>query len=690
MKSSIPFVIGGDLMKNKIIAVAMVILVICSCLPVLSVSASATGTVNQWTSDMWSEIIPDEDIDNVNLDILSNMYTYDFHFVDIDKFGNLYSVSSDLPTVFDDYCLYYDTKVNYLRVQGNFEFCYNEEAYFLRSQGKYYSFSTNLDTTKYCIVDDINIYNSLLSVFGDNSSKLFYCDSIIKSVLGYVRDKKHHFNSIVPPNGFSKSAIKFYNWEQGPKGKYNIDYWETNLENYCETGLFSDLDIYYTSKNNEAQDTIQHNEDITFYFNIDDFFRENYGEGVTASEAINLVKQNPNKFNNFINQHFKSVHFEEDEYSVLDFFKSAKLKKYDNYTDFMSFEVIKNPKGGQSSEKYNLLYCKFSLKSYYSYLEDTKGGTSGFLTGWRVVHTCQRFDPETGEIGVNKDGLGSDISQSDDTVSRPPTRQELLDQGFDNGYPNTNGNFPYLITIYRNGKEYVKFFLSKKPSVSSNFYSSTCIDYGVNVNNLKCYIYFKEQNVSKLLDFTNKLDDSDYYYSNENIFNADILGNHIEVNNPFYYISESAKSIMSSILNVDTSEFSNTYTIHLWTNYTGKLPNNYNGFYCTFNWDLENSGHFQKNNSDDNYDYSQDYVPDDGFTDNNGNTHGGAVDPPTEPPNNNSFGTGDFDFNDNTLWSYANQFLSFAAKCFAILPSWIWLLIASSIVIIIVLRVLGR
>lgn len=681
--------------KKFFVIILSFLIVFISVLPASAIVTDIVGggnsTINEWTINNFKDFFGIEKSEDIK-----KIVKYDYFVNEKWKTDNI--VVNDSIMFGSDLKNGKPTNLHLLVTDGSFKLNNSGSRIFLEVNNSTYVKRCVLKEYGEIIgmVDNFNVVGFPFIVYDDFSSfdlsgfdlSLFTNKNIYKTFLDFLNDRE--FNPIVPPNGFSKSAIKFYNWEQGPKGKYNIDYWETNLENYCETGLFSDLDIYYTSKNNEAQDTIQHNEDITFYFNIDDFFRESYGEGVTASEAMNLVKQNPNKFNNFINQHFKSVHFEEDEYSVLDFFKSAKLKKYDNYTDFMSFEVIKNPKGGQSSEKYDLLYCKFSLKSYYSYLEDTKGGTSGFLTGWRVVHTCQRFDPETGEIGVNKDGLGSDISQADDTVSRPPTRQELLDQGFDNGYPNTNGNFPYLITIYRNGKEYVKFFLSKKPSVSSNFYSSTCIDYGVNVNNLKCYIYFKEQNVSKLLDFTNKLDDSNYYYSNENIFNADILGNHIEVNNPFYYISESAKSIMSSILNVDTSEFSNTYTIHLWTNYTGKLPNNYNGFYCTFNWDLENSGHFQKNNSDDNYDYSQDYVPDDGFTDNNGNTHGGAVDPPTEPPNNNGFGAGDFDFNDNTLWSYANQFLSFAAKCFAILPSWIWLLIASSIVIIIVLRVLGR
>ncbi|MGO5078368.1 hypothetical protein ACTQ3J_11290 [Oscillospiraceae bacterium LCP25S3_E3] len=129
--------------------------------------------------------------------------------------------------------------------------------------------------------------------------------------------------------------------------------------------------------------------------------------------------------------------------------------------------------------------------------------------------------------------------------------------------------------------------------------------------------------------------------------------------------------------------------MYAWTNYTGKFPDNYNGFYCQFNWDLENSGHFQKNNSDDDYDYSNDYKKDNGKKDNNGNTHGGAVGKPTEAPSQ-GFNNTNFSFDDNTLWSYANQFLVFCARCFTVLPAWIWLLIASGIAIIIVLRILGR
>ena len=179
--------------------------------------------------------------------------------------------------------------------------------------------------------------------------------------------------------------------------------------------------------------------------------------------------------------------------------------------------------------------------------------------------------------------------------------------------------------------------------------------------------------MSKTIDFTTNEDDM--YYSEGHL-----------LQNP---ITDGTLKILNNLLNVDTTEFQNKFTLHFWTNYTGTFEN-MSGFYCKFNWDLQNSGHFQKNNSDDDYDYSNDYVPEDSFTDNHGNIHGGAVEPPTEEPIYNGFNNSDFSFDENNLWDYADSFLNFCAKAFKILPSFIWQLIACSMVVVIILRILGR
>lgn len=534
---------------------------------------------------------------------------------------------------------------------------------------------------------NVSLYDTNMGVIasdltGIDTTDLYYnsyqCSNIYKSFLTYLNSGNYDFNPIVPPDGFNKTAIKFYAWDDSPKGKYQLDYYDINLENYAKCGLFADVPTYYSSTfNNDKSINFMHKENITFYVDVTDVLRDMDGFNSAFNYSDSEIENFLNKDNrmssitDYFNKHFRAVHYEKSNYSWRDFFTDTRHSntfKFKCYID---------------SSFHNKVYATFDIKSYYSYLENVGSSQTGMLTGNRVVHTSSRIDASSGELGKNKDGLGSDISQADDTVSRPPTRQELADMGFENGYPNTEGDFPYTLTIYRNGTEYFKMYFSRMPSVSSDFYTSQCIKYGFNVDDMKIYMYFKEQNMSKLFDFTD--DTVRDRNTTDNLF--DYGG--ITIVDPIDVLSDQGIKIFQNLLNVDTSEFCNTYTLYAWTNYTGKFPDNYNGFYCQFNWDLESSGHFQKNNSDDDYDYSKDYKKDDGKKDNNGNTHGGAVEKPTEVATN-GFNNTDFSFDDNTLWGYSNQFLVFCARCFTVLPAWIWLLIASGIAIIIVLRVLGR
>lgn len=528
------------------------------------------------------------------------------------------------------------------------------------------------------ISDYISLIYSDFTGIDVSDCTTYLCSDVYKSFLAYLNKTNYNFNSIVPPDGFNKTAIKFYAWDDSPKGKYQLDYYDINLENYAKCGLFADVPTYYSSTfNNDKSINFMHKENITFYVDVTDVLRDMDGFNSAFNYSDSEIENFLNKDNrmssitDYFNKHFRAVHFEKSSYSWRDFFSDTRHSntfKFKCYID---------------DSMHNKVYATFDIKSYYSYLENVGSSKTGMLTGYRVVHTSSRIDATSGELGKNKDGLGSDISQADDTVSRPPTRQELADMGFENGYPNTEGDFPYTLTIYRNGTEYFKMYFSKKPSVSSDFYSSQCIKYGFNVDDMKIYMYFKEQNMSKLFDFTD--DTVRDRNTTDNLF--DYGG--ITIVDPIDVLSDQGIKIFQNLLNVDTSEFCNTYTLYAWTNYTGKFPDHYNGFYCKFNWDLENSGHFQKNNSDDDYDYSKDFKKDDGKKDNNGNIHGGAVEKPTEV-STNGFNNTDFSFDDNTLWGYSNQFLVFCARCFTVLPAWIWLLIASGIAIIIVLRILGR
>lgn len=520
------------------------------------------------------------------------------------------------------------------------------------------------------------IYKDLSNLDISKPVTAYQCSDVYKLFLAYLNKTNYNFNVIVPPDGFNKTAIKYYAWDDGPKGKYQLDYYDINLENYAKCGLFADVQTYYSSTfNNDKSINFMHKENITFYVDVTDVLRDIDGFNSAFNYSDSEIESFLNKDNrmssitDYFNKHFRAVHYEKSNYSWRDFFSDTRHSntfKFKCYID---------------DSMHNKVYATFDIKSYYSYLEDVGSSKTGMLTGYRVVHTSSRIDATSGELGKNKDGLGSDISQADDTVSRPPTKQELADMGFENGYQNTEGNFPYTATIYRNGVNYFSMSFSKKPAVTSDYYSDQCIKYGFNVNNMKIYMYFKEQNMSKVFDFTNKenFTGSDYLYWEDDNF-------------PLKPVSETALQILANIMNIDTSDFNNTYKLYMWTNYTGKFPDNYNGFYVKFNWNLED-GNFQRNNSDDDYDYSQDFVKESPRKDNNGNIQGGGDDGaaliPTEAPSQGLNNT-NFSFDDNTLWGYSNQFLVFCARCFTVLPGWIWLLIASGIAIIIVLRILGR
>lgn len=496
----------------------------------------------------------------------------------------------------------------------------------------------------------------------------YYCDNPYKSFLDYLNIGKADFNKIEPPEGFNKSAIKDSYCFDNPYNNYGFKPYENDFENYLTSGLFSDLNIYYDSYFNIDSEH-EHSETINFYVDMtssDGNLVEDYHDHFSKHLLdYYLGVEIPEKeLSSFINSHFRAVHFERDSYSVLDFFNPGYSDyDYSSFNEFISVEMIDSK-----------CYLKFTLGSDYTF-------SGNIFLGHRITHTCSYINTDTGAIGGSGNGFGSDLSEADDTLSRPLTKEDLKDIGFNYGFPNTVGSYPYKLTIYRNGKEYFQMYFSKMPSVASTYYSNKCIDYGVNVMNTKVYMYFKEQNMSKQFDFTNNNDD---IYDSDMVQSGGIYDNFM-----FKPIDEATGHLLNSLLNVNISEFNNTYTLHFWTNYSGTFEN-MNGFYCKFNWDLEGSGHFQKNNSDDDYDYTQDYEADESITDNNGNIHGGAVEIPTKEPINTGFNNGDFSFDENNVWAYANSFLNFNAKAFKVLPSFVWQLISCGIVIAIICRIAAR
>ena len=664
-------------MLKKIMCIISTLIILIS-ISIVPASAEDTTAVNEWFVYDWGEYLSDIDFSSY---VFPDKYDYDTSGIIF-----FHTRAKHITSFFYDNLPYDIYPYEYTDSSSN-DFRYFRIA-FPNGQWKTYmdatlteempSFINSVANTELInnqddliiIVSDIEKYNYLSSLAGFKG-KVYFNEKPVQSFVDYCNGVSLELNKVVAPEGFTKSGIKYSYSFDNPFNNYGIKPYESELENYVTAGLFSDLNVYYNSEFVNGSEH-EHAEDISFYVDMTDDGKDgallpdynNYFDKTLYDYYHDGGKLPEESLSAFMNAHFKAVHFEKDSYSLLDYFNPGLGEnKYSSLSDFITVDMINGK-----------FYLKFTMNSEYTLV-------GSIFNGIRVIHTCSFINSSTGDIGGSGNGLGSDESEADDSLSRPPTKEELKDFGFNYGYPNTQGSYPYKLTVFRNGKEYFQIYFSKMPSVTSTYYSDKCIDYGVNVMNTKVYMYFKEQHMSKVFDFTN---------NNEDIYNNDMVQAGGAYDNlVFKPLDEATGHLLNSLLNVNVSEFNNTYTLHFWTNYTGTFEN-MNGFYCKFNWDLQSSGHFQKNNSDDDYDYTTDYVPDESFTDNNGNIHGGAVEPPTDEPIYNGFNNSDFSFDENSLWNYADSFLAFCAKAFKVLPAFIWQLIACSIVVVIILRVVGR
>jgi|GEM_PF-4103826 len=564
------------------------------------------------------------------------------------------------------------------------------------------------------MVNDYNC-NGLFCVYDDFSNldfsgtvcdySLYTCSNVYQTFMNFLNMADYDFNDVTIKSGYN-NLIKFYDCFDSPKGKYNVDYYVDPMENYINSGVMFKDDVYAVSnKPHEEHGTYQVDELLDFYVMINPNKQNTFSEFYDNPTSINALSA----ISDYLSNNSTAIHYENGDMSTYEWFNDViassrwitggakfELGYFDNvyYRDSSDFgfgvtsEIAASifNKFSDYPDLEHIAYIKFTMPNTYSYLERSDGGSS-ILQGCHTRHSCKYINPETGAI--RDTGFGSNISNADH--AEHPDKNELLNDGWQRGYPNSSGNYPYKMTLNVNGEPYLYVYFDSMPSVTSNYFSDSCIQYGVNFYGKKGYFYDPYNNVSKNFDMTNFSTEMTDDFNTQNYF--EINGNKYRdpVDAIKDFLGSTAQSVTSSLLGIDISEFSNTFTAYFWTNYTGSLNSGYNGYYVQFNWQLEGNEHFQKNNSDDNHNYDDDYLPDDGFTDNNGNTHGGAVEPPTDTSDGSGlFGDSDFSFDDNTLWSYANQFLSFCAKSFSVLPSWVWALIGSGIAIIIFLRILGR
>ncbi len=683
----------------------------------VTTGSSTSGTdVNLWTYKMWEEYYGEVDVTTRDFDFIREITDYDYNFISIDtanKQSNGYYIASyylkgdeisyELTDTLSGF-LASDTEFtanrryfNNSSVSNDLTVYYNNSLYdgYSINFGMYYSESINLVNNYYVwLVSDLNIYNSFVKAFPDFADQIYYCSDPTKSFLDYIDSLKYDdmFYDVYPLKDGYQNIIRFYDCWDSFYGKYTYDFYTDNMLNYLNSSYCIDSPIYFQGKGIDTGHQLdgaelQHNEIVHIYIPVpDDFSVTNANDYLTSIGTAVHYEKGPMDFSTWYNDYIVPWC---KQFPINSEYKLITLKNVEPST-------FDKPTVNTSDKKKDVNLLRIAFPSAYTFIESTSSEGGFLMSGCRTMSTALKVDISNGSVdNTAKDGIGSDIDGGD--YSDDKDADELLADGWKNGYPNKS-SYPYKITVNKNGYVLYEIFFDKKPKIKSNFYSDSQLAYDVDFNYTRGYVYAKQQNCYIDFDFRSQTEDD--LMSSDGTLSDSITDEISEFQAKqaiaFSRIFDCLVNGVSYIVSGEPSEkdYSKYITekvVRLWTNYTGQLTGAYRGYYVQFNWDLESDKDFIKNNSDDDHNYSEDFLDDgDGFVDNNGNTHGGAVELPTDGDVVNGFNNEDFSFDENSLWDYADSFLGFCARAFKVLPAFCWQLIACSIVIIIMLRILGR
>lgn len=549
------------------------------------------------------------------------------------------------------------------------------------------------------------------------SNYMYQSSNIYLDLCSWASDKPK-----IDVNYVSGNYIKYYSQTDNYKIGLHKDFYGINggIKNFLNSSISFSDELYYQSNVDNVDvnsDNYQHIEILDFYLKGGDefqqHFRDKYGLGSSGSDSWLFDKTNENKsyITNYLNSVSTGLHYSKGSIMFSEWFLNA--KKDGAVVD--DIELV------NSRENTDVYYIHWSMYNTYTYT-GSSSESSGLFAGYREDTNAKLFNFATGK-DIEKNGIGQNVNDADD--SNVPSKSDLLYNGWSNGYPNQTGNYPYCLTICRNGTPYLKFFFKSKPSVVSHYYSDNQIRYTFNMKNIAGYVYFVQHNVSKSFDFAEieQISDTDF----DSIFNVVALGLDIA--------SVASESLPLAVISVVVdlcsmlSDLNSDYTVIkdseliFWTNYTGN-KSNYNGWLCQFNWDIGTDKSFVRDNSDDNYNYSSDYVKDslkteDGtgssgdinsnnnyggntyntwnyyYYDNNGNVHGGGDDTyiATEPPtvvNTKLAEYEGYNFDDVLTIDNTNSFFDFIRQALSVLPFWVYASIAASFAVLVILRILKR
>lgn len=701
---------------KKFISIILVLIISIFCiLPVGAEDATeATGTetikTNLWTYKNWDTYFSDVDLTKYDFDYLRDV-SFDYTLLEFNKndisnsLGNLIGLFINADTLtYADGILYSDNCTKFC--SSVFSSCSIEDRSIPYNSklgksafniGMHYSSDINLLNNNYIwIISDYDVYKSFATAYPDFAEQIYYCPDPLQSFIDYLDWLKYDdmFYDVYPLQDCCNHIIRFYDCFDSYYGKYQYDFYTDNMLNYLNSSYSLSGDLYYTSSattTGKQDQQLQHNESINLYIPLS----SDYVSNLSSDNTDNIV-------NSYLNSIGSAVHYEKgpiDFSTWYDTYIKPWLSK-NNFNTEYKIVTLKNVEPStednvtvnKSDKKQDIYLIRLTFPNSYSFIE-SETESSFMMSGCRTMSTARLIDLHSGSLpDTSGNGYGSNIDGGDYLDNRD--RDDLLADGWKNGYPNRS-SYPYKVTLNKNGNAIYEIYFDKKPSVSSDFYSDSQIAYFIDFNYTRGYVYAVEHNCYVDFNFRNNVED-DYLNSDGTIIddvtdavNKGIVDTYYKLINLF--VNGVGYSVVEDYDYVDYEKLLQQYIIKFWTNYTGQLNGVYRGYYVQFNWNLENDPNFFKNNSDDTHNYTDDFLDDSGgFTDNNGNTHGGAVETPTETPNYSGFNNDDFSFDENSLWDYANSFLNFCARAFVVLPSWMWQLIASSLVVIIILRILGR
>lgn len=686
-------------MFKKIICIISTLIIL---IPLFAIPASATDTdVNLWTYKDWKNFFGEtfdftKYTDTV-IAKLEELSKNEKQFVWIKNYSEMFSYECDDDGI-DIFSPDVSTPGFSFRTSSSKVYPYT---YFYPTTTSYYSSTTaHMPFVPYSadeiyILSDYNEYIEAVNsgLFSD-CSNIYYCKNPFQSLIDFIESLAYDnmFYDVYPLKDGHQNIIRFYDCFDSYYGEYQYDFYEDNMLNYLNSSFSINSPIYYQPKgldtNHQLEGAdLQHNEMYYIYIPVpDDFSISQTNEHLTSLGSAIHYEKGPIDFGTWYDTYIKPWL---SKVSANSDYKLITLKNVEPST-------TDNPTVNTTDKKQDINLLRLTFPSFYTFLESSEDDKGFIMTGCRTMSTGQKVNLSDGSIDdTAKDGIGSNIDGGDYLDDKDT--DDLLANGFKNGYPNKS-NYSYKITVNKNGYILYEIYFDRKPVVKSNFYSDSQIVYDVDFNLTRGYFYAKQQNCYIDFNFRNQ-NEEDYLYSNGNFIDNVTDDIKKSMANKFAQIVDCFVNGVGYFTQkdyeyVNYEKYLTEKIIRVWTNYTGQLTGVYRGYYVQFNWDLESDKDFIKNNSDDDHNYSDDFLDDgDGFKDNNGNIHGGgtSTDTSLDTSVDEDFNFDEeFEFNTESLTNMISNFLKLLTKMFSVFPEWVWAVLFIGFSIIVACRLLGR